>query len=251
MNRFRVLIVDDESPSRDRMRRLLADFHDRVDVVGEAGSVVQAVGMAKEMRPELLFLDIRLGDGDAFDVLRQLDPMPQVIFATAYSEYAHKAFEHRAVDYLLKPVTADRLAAALARLPREPEQLTPEAVRKLLDLASTLAAGPQPTSFPVRLGDRTLFVRFADITHFEAREKLVYLNTLERKSYPIDISLIRLMERLPQAFVQVHRAFVVNRDHIAEVHRFFGGKYRIVLGRPSVATVESGVTYKDVVEGMM
>lgn len=251
MSPFRALLVDDEAPSRDRMRRLLAEFDERVEIVGEAGSVAQAAVLTGEMRPDLLFLDIRLGDGDAFDLLRRLDPMPQVIFVTAYSEYAHKAFEHRAVDYLLKPVTVDRLASALARLPGQPEQLGPEAVRKLLDLASTLAAGPQPTSFPVRLGDRTLFVRFADITHFEAREKLVYLHTMERKSYPIDVSLTRLMERLPGQFVQVHRAFVVNRDHIAEVHRFFGGKYRIVLGRPAVATVESGVTYKEVVEGMM
>jgi two-component system LytT family response regulator len=118
----------------------------------------------------------------------------------------------------------------------------------LLELASSLRQQPKPVSYPVTVGDRTLFVRYDDITHFEARDKLVYLCTREKKEYPIDISLSRLAETLPPQFVQVHRAFVINCDFLSEIHRYFGGKYKLLLGRPMIVTVESGSTYKEVVE---
>jgi two-component system LytT family response regulator len=251
MKSYRALLVDDEVHARKRMSHLLSEHTDHIEIVGEANSVASAISMMKSLEPDLLFLDIKLGDGDAFDVLQQLVGKPHVIFATAYSEYAHKAFEHRAIDYLLKPVTSDRLALAIDRLPTEPVPQSSEAMKQLLDLAASLRSAPTPISYPVRLGDRTIFVRFDDITHFEAKDKVVYLHTVEKKSYPIDRSLTQLQMQLPKSFIQVHRAYILNRTHLVECHRYFSGKYKLILGKPMLATIESGVTYKSTVEDLM
>jgi two-component system LytT family response regulator len=247
MNPLRALIIDDESLARERLQRQLKSHH-RIYVVAECGSVAEACERIDQDLPDLVFLDIRLGDGDAFDILRQIRHIPHVIFTTAYSDYAHRAFEHKAIDYLMKPIEESRLADAIQRLPSEPTHDTKASLESLLELAQSLRQVPKPISYPITVGDRTLFVRFDDITHFEAKEKLVYLHTRDKKEYPLDVSLTRLSETLPGQFVQVHRAFIINRDVLSEIHRYFGGKYKLLLGRPMIVTVESGVTYKEIVE---
>jgi len=251
MKTYRTILVDDEVHARNRMAQLLVDYSNQINIVGQAGSVATAVSMVKEIEPDLIFLDIKLGDGDAFDVLQQLKGKPQIIFVTAFSEFAHKAFEYRAIDYLLKPVSAERLAQSINRLPAEPEPQSSDAMKQLLDLAASLRSAAVPISYPVRLGDRTLFVRFDDITHFEAKDKIVYLHTVDKKSYPLDRSLTLLQSQLPKTFLQVHRAYIINRALLVECHRFFGGKYKLILGKPMLVTIESGVTYKDTVEDIM
>lgn len=247
MNRLQVLLVDDEQPALDRMGNLLNDYPS-VEVLGAAKSVAEAVRSIDALKPDVVFLDVKMGDGDAFDVLKSIQHIPSVVFATAYSDYAHKAFEHRAVDYLVKPIEAARLAETIQRLQSAPPRPPNQQLDQLLELAATLRQSRQPVSHPVTIGDRTLFVRYDEITHFEARDKLVYLCTKERKEYPIDTSLSRLAESLPPQFVQIHRAFVINCDLLSEIHRYFGGKYKLLLGRPMIVTVESGSTYKDIVE---
>lgn len=247
MTTVRTLIIDDEHLARERLARQLR-AHTHIQVVAECGNVVESVSKIDELQPDLVFMDVRLGDGDAFDVLSRIHHVPHIIFSTAYSDYAYKAFEHKAVDYLLKPVDDRRLADALQRLPHTLSTETKTPLQALLELASTLRQQPKPVSYPVTVGDRTLFVRYDDITHFEAKDKLVYLVTRDKKAYPIDMSLTKLMETLPMQFVQVHRAFVINRDYLSEIHRYFGGKYKLLLGKPVIVTIESGSTYKEVVE---
>ena len=247
MSYIKALIVEDEPLARERLMRQLK-AHPHIRVIHQCGSVTEAVSKIDQLLPDVVFLDVRLGDGDAFDILSSIHHVPHVIFLTAFSDYAYRAFEHKALDYLLKPVDDARLASALLRLPDMSTHNSRAALEALLELAGTLRQEPKPISYPVTVGDRTLFVRFDDITHFEARDKLVYLYTREKKEYPIDSSLTRLIETLPGQFVQVHRAFIINRDFLSEIHRYFGGKYKLLLGKPLIVTVESGNTYKDVVE---
>ncbi len=249
MNIVKAIVVDDEPLARERLVRQLQS-HPHIRVIDQCGSVREAVSKIDQLLPDLVFLDVRLGDGDAFDILSGITHVPRVIFSTAFSDYAYRAFEHKAVDYLLKPVDEARLADALQRIPNTVTQNSSTSLEALLELAASLRQEPKPISYPVTVGDRTLFIRFDDITHFEARDKLVYLLTRDKKEYPIDTSLTRLVDALPSQFVQVHRAFIINRDHLSEIHRYFGGKYKLLLGKPMIATVESGVTYKDVVDGL-
>lgn len=247
MTPIRVLIIDDEALARERLIRLLHEF-DHIDVIGEAQCVAEACVVIDALRPDLIFLDIRLGDGDAFDILSNINHIPRIIFATAFTDYAHRAFEHRAVDYLLKPVDSTRLTDAIGRMSEPVAEHPAQALEAILELASSLRQRHRSTSFPVTLGDRTLFIRFDDITYFEARDKLVFLATRDKKEYPLDASLTKLIESLPGQFVQIHRSFVINRDHLTEIHRYFSGKYKLLLGKPMIVTIESGVTYKEVVD---
>ena len=115
------LIVDDDAPARDHLTHLL-ECHCNVKVIGEANSVANAVALSRDLQPNLIFLDVQMPGGDGFSLLAKLDPLPAVIFVTGYDEYAVRAFEVNAVDYLLKPVTADRLADALQRILHAPAQ---------------------------------------------------------------------------------------------------------------------------------
>jgi len=116
---LRALIVDDDAPARERLRNLLASRHE-VKIVGEANSASNAVALCNDLHPNLIFLDVKMPKGDGFSLLEKLEPLPAIIFVTAYDEYAVRAFEVNAVDFLLKPVNARRLSDALQRIIHAP-----------------------------------------------------------------------------------------------------------------------------------
>jgi two-component system LytT family response regulator len=116
---MRAIIVDDEPPARRELRRLLADFP-WIEIAGECGNIVEAAQKIEDLAPALLFLDIQMPGGSGFDLLTRLEHLPQVIFTTAHDEHAVRAFEVNALDYLLKPIDPARLAAALARVRKDP-----------------------------------------------------------------------------------------------------------------------------------
>jgi len=117
---LRALIVDDEAPARELLRALLAS-HRNVEVVGEANCIAAAASLYTDLRPEIVFLDVQMPNGDGFSLLPKLRPMPAVIFVTAYEKFAVRAFEVNAVDYLLKPFRPERLADALQRIVHSPK----------------------------------------------------------------------------------------------------------------------------------
>ena len=119
---LRALIIDDEAPARDLLWALLAD-HPNVKVVGEANCATAAASLYADLRPEIVFLDVQMPNGDGFSLLPKLQPMPAVIFVTAYDRFAVRAFEVNAVDYLLKPIRSERLADALQRIVHRPRPL--------------------------------------------------------------------------------------------------------------------------------
>ena len=229
----RVLIVDDEPPARAKVRRFLA-ADPQVEVAGEAGSGPEAVEMIHLLRPDLVFLDIQMPGADGFGVLGALDAgaMPHVVFVTAYDEYALRAFEVHAVDYLLKPFDADRFATALARAKqrvraRPPADELEQRIRRAL-----AEARPAPAYLErllVRTGTRAVFLRTDEIGWLEAEENYVRLHA-GRESYLVRGTLAGLEERLdPAKFVRVHRSHMVNLASIRELHPWSHGDWMIVL----------------------
>jgi len=126
---LRALLVDDEAPARKVLEQLLS-LHPNVRVIGEANSVANAADLCRDLQPNLVFLDIQLNDEIGFDLLPKLRPVPAVIFVTAHAEFAIRAFEVNAVDYLLKPINPQRLASALERIQHRPQ---PVFTKKLVD----------------------------------------------------------------------------------------------------------------------
>lgn len=243
---MRVVLVDDEKPARDRLRRLLRDHPDFV-VVGEAGDVPTAVELLERERPELCLLDVRMPGGDGFDVLLRARHRPRVIFTTAFDRYALRAFEVRSIDYLLKPFRAERLAEALARvretLARE-EPSRAEIARLLEEIRSGLhdggaeaaPAAAEPAADPgsylsARLGSRIVLLDPAEVLWFESEQALVFARTAEGR-FAVDRTLAELEERLGDRFFRAHRGCLVNLSRVGEIRPHDSGTYQIVLRDP-------------------
>ena len=211
---LRVLIVDDEAPARSRLRDLLGDIGagQPSRVVGMAANGVEALRILEAEPADVVLADIRMPVMDGVELARhlgRLDKPPAVIFVTAYDQYAVQAFDLAAVDYLLKPVRAERLAAALGKL-RPPARV-----------ADATLAGLAPGErrhFSVSERGRILLLPVADVLYLRAELKYVTARTAER-DYVLDESLVQLEEEFPQRFLRVHRNGLVARAAVLGVER--------------------------------
>ncbi len=226
---LRALIVDDEPLARDRLRRLLEEIGG-VTVVGEADSAAAAREACRASAPDLLLLDIQMPGEDGFALLESLDSRPAVIFVTAYDQYAVRAFEENAVDYLLKPFRRDRLADALERVRHDlarPEELSAR-ISQLLG-ALQAPASEHLERLTVRVGSRQLILRADEVLWFGAEDKLVFAATEKDRHY-VNFTLDQLERRLdPRRFLRVHRSAIANLDWAAALRPGFAGTYRLQL----------------------
>jgi two-component system LytT family response regulator len=199
MTSLRVLLVDDERLARAELRRLLK-MHPAVEIVGEAASAAEAMAQIALLAPDLLLLDVQMPGGSGFDLLAALDAAPEVIFCTAYDQYALQAFEVSALDYLLKPVQAHRLATALLRAG-----------------ARVQAAPTAPGKIFIKDGERCWFVALADIALFESEGNYARVHFGSQQPL-MPRSLNQLEERLdPAQFLRANRRQIVNLAHVMQV----------------------------------
>lgn len=228
---MRVLVVDDEAPARQKMRRLLADAAD-VTVVGEADSGVAAVNAIRALSPDVVFLDIRMPEGDGFDVVTAVgaDRMPLTVFVTAFDEHAVRAFEVAALDYVLKPYTDERLAATLERVRERlaaPHPAQGEALARAVDHAAP-AVSPL-RHLLVEHGTRSVFLPVERIDWLEADRNYVSVHAAGH-AFTVRSTLNAFEARLdPARFLRVNRSQLVRIDAVREVHDWSHGDRRVVL----------------------
>jgi two-component system LytT family response regulator len=252
---IRVLVVDDEPIARRRVRRLLRLEPD-VDVVDEVGSGSEAIDAIRKDRPDLVLLDVQMPDVDGFGVVGALgaEQMPPTIFVTAYNEYAVRAFDVNAIDYLLKPYDPERFRSAFQRarshIERESSAEQGRKIRALLEqvigedrTSAALADRPaQPagtmTNMPrtrcldrlmVKHDGRVFFVKVSDVDWFEASGNYVRVH-VGKVSHLIRETMHHIEGQLdPSMFVRIHRAVIVNIDRIKELQPWFAGDYVVIL----------------------
>ncbi len=218
-------VVDDEPIARAGLRAMLRAF-EWVQVVGEAADGESAVRGIEALHPELVFLDVQMPRLFGTDVLQRIDRRPFVVFTTAYSEHAVRAFELGAVDYLLKPFGPSRLAAAMERVRSAIGE--PVAVDAVERLSGALAGGPISRLF-VRIGGALVPLPVDRISWFEADGDYVIAHA-EDARHVLHLSLSRLEERLdPKRFVRVHRAHMVNLDLVRAFRRDASGNMEAEL----------------------
>jgi two-component system response regulator LytT len=226
---IRTLVVDDEALARDRLAGFLAGMDD-VALVGQAADGVEALRVIEEQRPDLVFLDVQMPGMDGFEVLKALrPPLPQIVFSTAYDEYAIRAFDVGAVDYLLKPYARRRVeesvARVRARLDSAQEGPDWEGLLRRLDGRRAVHV----TQIPVHSGKRILIVPLSEVLWFGVEYRLVYAHTRER-AYMTNYTLRELEERLdPGIFFRAHKSSLVNLEHVKEIVPWFGGRYKLVM----------------------
>lgn len=246
MEKIRVLIVDDEPVAREGIRVLLEDDED-IEIVGECSDGEEAARVIADLEPDLVFLDIQMPEMDGFAVLERVGPeeMPVVVFVTAYDQYALKAFDVAAVDYLLKPYDDERFSAALARAKSHVRQEEMGALSRrliaLLEAQSKAPAGAPSTAEPtgaapryldrvlIKTGGKVLFLKVEEVDWIEAEGDYVKLH-VGGEPHLLRDTMKRLERQLdPKRFLRVHRSAIVNLDRVKELHPYFHGDYMIRL----------------------
>ena len=230
--KIRTLIIDDEKLARRKIERSLRGEED-IEIISEATCGVDAVDLINREKPDLVFLDIHIPEPNGFEVLQQIDPanMPIIIFVTAYDEYAIKAFEVNALDYLLKPFDQERLKVTVQRAR---EQLNGsrngDLDERLLSLLSDLKADKEyPERLVLKTSGRVYFVKTTDIDWVEAAGNYVKLH-VGKDSHMLRDTMTNIEKKLPpEKFLRIHRSRFVNIDRIKELNPLFSGDYLVKL----------------------
>jgi len=244
--RLRVLVVDDEAPARRLARSLLAEM-DEVEVIGDAASGQAAVDAIRQLRPDIVLLDVQMPGLDGFGVVAAtgVPSMPVVIFVTAYERYALRAFDVHAVDYLLKPFDNGRFRTAMERAIVRVRSGSSELSGRLEALLNRLARDRSPDRIILKVDDRHILIDAATIDCIEVSDKVVIVQTAEQ-IYRVRETLNRIERRLPsEQFVRIHRSVIVNIDRVKEIQTWFQGDYVLILKNGK--RLMSGRAYRDVV----
>jgi two-component system LytT family response regulator len=234
MPNFRVLIVDDEPISRRRLRRLLA-LEPECELAGECENGMEAVHLLEREKVDILFLDVQMPEMDGFEVVHAISRAhPLIIFTSAYDEYALKAFEVHAFDYLLKPFDRRRfresVQRARAQLTHAQPAVSTIADDRILTLFENLAgARTAPDRIAIRNNGRVIFLKLSEIDWIEAADNYVCLHC-GRDTHVLRETMSELEARLdPARFIRVHRSAIVNLDCIRELQPWFRGDYKVML----------------------
>ncbi|MBC6698252.1 LytR/AlgR family response regulator transcription factor [Hymenobacter puniceus] len=231
---LRALIIEDEPLAANRLIGLLNKQPQPVEVVGTAESVAEAEALLRTVQPapDVLFLDIHLADGLSFELFERLEIRSPVVFTTAYDKYALRAFKVNSVDYLLKPIDADELTAALAKLHRQREAATPQFDAALLArvLQQVQPAKEYKTRFVVRVGEHLKAIPVEQIAYFASLEKVTLLHTREGRRFVVDYTLEQLEGMLdPLEFFRLNRAYLAHAEAIHDIIHYTNSRLQTVL----------------------
>jgi two-component system, LytTR family, response regulator len=229
---IRALIVDDEPLARERIRDIL-EADSEIEIIGECAGGQEAIEAIEQQSPDLVFLDVEMPGKDGFAVLEELGPglIPTIIFVTAYDQYAVRAFEVYALDYLLKPFDQERFEKALLRAKAHIQNEKSENItERILSALEEIKSRPVHLErLVIKMNGHVFFVKTEDIDWLEAEGNYVRLHA-GKESYLLRDTISALEGQLdPKRFVRVHRSAIVNIDRIQELQAWFHGEYRIIL----------------------
>ena len=243
-NRIRAVIADDETLARKFIRRMLKDEPD-VEIVGECANGKEAVSMIRSEKPDLIFLDVQMPEKDGFAVLQSIPELPEIIFTTAYEQYAIRAFELHALDYLLKPFDQARFRDAIKHAKERLRSARDKDVRRQIDaLLQSVEKKPQYLErLVIKSGGRINFLSTHEINWIEADDKYVLLHT--SKINPMVRQTLNAMEAQldPKKFKRIHRSAIVNVARIKELQPMFNGEHSVLLEDGTKLTLTR--SYKD------
>ncbi len=216
---MKVLIIDDEQPARDIVKLFLTE-RDDIEIAGVAKNGFEGIKLISEVKPDLIFLDIQMPKIDGFEMLELIDNPPAVIFCTAYDEYALKAFEHKAVDYLLKPFTKSRFMEAVdkVKVPVSRPETT-----KMSEIYH-----PSLERIAVKTGDKIDVISLSEISYFESQDDYVEIHS-KGKKYLKQQTMKYYEEALDKSFIRIHRRFIVNVSEIVGLEKFGKETYVAIL----------------------
>lgn len=228
MKTIKTIIIDDERLAREEVKRAL-EMHQEFKIIGEASHVDEAVTLIEELKPDVLFLDIHMPGKSGFDLLEELTILPEVVFTTAYDQYAVKAFELNALDYLVKPLRDERFSKTI-------EKVKVELAKKEEIKADVL---PMHRKIFIKDGENCHFIPLSEIYFIESLENYARLYFGDKKAM-IKRSLNLLEEKLDSTvFFRINRSQIINTQYIKEIHPYFNNKLQITLTTGETLEVSS------------
>ncbi len=250
---IRTILVDDEPLAREKVRTFLEDELD-IEVIAECRDGREAVEKIDSEKPDLVFLDVQMPEMDGFEVLENLeqDAIPTVVFTTAFDQYALKAFDVHAVDYLLKPFDRDRFKESVDRARQAIQRQQGGDVREQL-MSLLRDVGTERPKYPERLviksSGRVVFLKSEEIDWVDAAGNYVRLHA-GKENHMLRETMGRLEERLdPEQFIRIHRSTIVNVERIKELQQQFHGDYLVVLHSGQRLTLSR--SYRDKIQGLL
>lgn len=233
--KMNAVIVDDEQLARDELAYLLKGFSD-VEVVGQAKNSVEAVSLIRDLNPHLVFLDVQIPGTGGFGVLKKLaerkSPLPCIIFITAYDQYAVQAFEVSALDYLLKPISRQRLERALARVRRALETTDPtrDKLDRLVEMLEKGRPGAAVTKLIIKTSGRLHLVDAREVIYASIQDGVISIVTKDFEGQSNFRTVEELQANLdPQTFWRVHRSYLININRIKEVVPWFKSSFQLKM----------------------
>lgn len=224
---MQVIIIEDETLAAAELAEMIHEFNPDINIVAQLDSVKSAVNWLSKNTCDLIFLDIHLADGNGFDIFEHIEISIPVIFTTAFDEYAIKAFSINSIDYLLKPIEADKLASALQKFDKQ-KQFIDDKINKLIEQYKT-NENQYPRKFMVHSGDLILAVSTSDIAYFYAHQRYVLLCTFKNEQFIIDYTLDKLEQLLnPETFFRVNRQYIVAQKCILGMSPHTKGRVKLI-----------------------
>src|SRR6266496_1497252 len=242
---FKAIVIDDEPAARRLMKNLLQEHNDVVEIIAEADNGKDAIEKIERLKPDLIFLDIQMPDLSGFEVIEQLTERPNIIFTTAYEQYAIKAFETFSIDYLLKPIKEERLKQSIEKIKQFGQLNQSIDISSLQQIINQIQSPQKSTALAIKTGDRIILLRYEHIVYLEAQDKYVFAFTAEGQKYITDQSLSAMEEKLPSQFYRIQKSYIINRERIKEMHRHYNGRYLFLMDDKNGSRLTSGRTYHD------
>lgn len=235
---MKVLIIEDEELAAATFRNMLRRIDPQIEVMASLETVAASVKWLQQQQPDLIFMDIHLGDGESFGIFREVVISCPVIFTTAYDQYTLQAFKHQGIDYLLKPFDEVDVGAALDKLAAirrfaTPADATPATATPTATTTSALpapVAGKLRNRFMIRLGNLIKTVQMDEVAWFMASDKYLFMVTKDQQRYIIEETISSLEPQLnPETFFRINRKFIISIHAIREMHRLPRNRVSIVL----------------------
>ena len=225
---YKTIIIDDERLAREEVKRALKNYKE-FEVIGEASYVDEAIVLIEELQPDIIFLDIHMPEKTGFDLLEELTTVPEVVFTTAYDQYAVKAFELNALDYLVKPLRDERFSKTIEKVKVELETRN--------DVKSEVL--PMHRKIFIKDGEKCFFIPISEIHFIESIGNYARLYFGDHKAM-IKRSLNLLSEKLdPVVFFRINRSQIINTHYIKEIHPYFNNKLQVILNTGEELEVSS------------
>ncbi len=226
---IKAVIIEDEDFAVSRLKMLLEETPEPVEVIAVLDGIQKAVQWLSMHTADLIFMDINLSDGNAFKIFEQVDIKVPIIFTTAYHEYALRAFEQHSIDYLLKPISREKVHKSLAKL-KALQSSSIQGGETLKTLVDMMQEQAKPKRFMVQIGSKIKVVEAKEVAYFVFHSKITFLCTIAGKRYPIDSSLKQLGQSLPIGdFFRVNRQYLLNRQAIEELHYYSPTRVKVQL----------------------